>query len=296
MKPVPRLMEDEQFRKETGLDLANERLDLMDHPLDLLKARMVGRAAAVDAGVAVARVVSYAPHVVSLAAGGAVCFALGFMAHAVMVSKPPTVVDPTPPVLPPAITQPKPIPIPDAVATSSSSVGVATSEPAPPRRDASLRSARPPASTAVAPKVEPPPAEVTPPTSYPHRVTLAEQMRMFENGRTALLAHNHEVAARELGAYVTQVPDGDLWPEANLLLLDARMGKEQWHEADRHASELLTHPRMRADRTRVLLRRAEIRARLGRCTEAHADLDELTAPAPSDATRQTRRVVDGLCP
>ncbi len=112
----------------------------------------------------------------------------------------------------------------------------------------------------------------SPLTVQPEVMGLAEQLRLYESGRTALNAGNHAVALREFDRYVRTIPDGDLWPEAALGLMQALRGTEEWGRLDSWCTTLLEDSRLASHKRRILQQRGRARAHVGACQGAEQDV------------------------
>lgn len=122
-------------------------------------------------------------------------------------------------------------------------------------------------------------------------LSLADQLRLYESGRTASQAGNHAAAVREFGRYVAEAPSGELWPEAAMGLLEAHAALAHWSDAEKLAGKLLLDGREGAQLKHLHATRAEARAKLGRCEDAEADV-EAAFPALEERSQWRARVLE----
>lgn len=249
-----RLRDDPDFQKRTGMDLAKDAAQPSVEHLASLQARVVvaASAAAVPAAVSAWVVAS----VLAVGAGGS---ALGWMAHGAWATEAPTV-----------LMAPSPVPI--MVQTPDAAPAPVKEEP---RQEApAVVRARPTKTTA--PQHAPPPVVPTPAVAAPAmekppaRGALAEQVRVYESGRTALLAGDGSVALREFDAYLGAYPAGALADEAAAARVDALVLMGQWERAVEAAEPLFQRDLPAPARARLFTQAAWALAQLGRCTRARA--------------------------
>lgn len=146
----------------------------------------------------------------------------------------------------------------------------------PPLQPSPLPLVAPPAVARPPPKAKPPATTATPtptgePKAAPMPLSLVEQLRVYESGRTALAAANHAVAAREFARYLDAAPQGELWPEAAQALLQAYVGLQRWPDAEALATQLLEVPRLKTQQRALYRARAKARAATHQCSLAQSD-------------------------
>lgn len=255
-----RLKDDAEFLRETGVRLDDPALTPTVHDLPSMAERLMANISAVDAALALQSGMgaAWAASAWFKALLVATSLAAGIAIHAAwMVHAPHSEPDPVVTVVPvPMFVQ---VPVPE---TEKERAPEPTVQPPKPRPQvivahATLSEERPIPDASI---------------PRPKPMSLAEQLRLYESGRTALRARNWEVAEREFLRFMEDAPNGELWPEAGMGLLEALTGQGQWARLQSACTQLLDDGRLAVHQRSILRLRAQALEKLGQCADAERDL------------------------
>lgn len=124
---------------------------------------------------------------------------------------------------------------------------------------------------------------------------LAEQLALYNKGRLALREERYRSAILHFETYLERFPNGELWQETSLSLLDALVHKKRHHRVAQLSSQLLQKPGLHSRHPELLRVQAESLARLGRCEEAEAAFQRLLRRDSSQVTLAIKRSALAKC-
>jgi hypothetical protein len=245
----------------SGLRAALEEERRLPSNLDLskLRASLLARASRPSSPPEQPDPPKNARSLAKLAALSALSFALGFGAHA-LTTRPPTAerVERT---AAPAAIQPEPI-------IASTTIARAAQAPRPkPER---------------APKREAPPRAASP---EPAASSLQDELRRYERAETAVRERRWDQAITEARAYLARYPEGELWRESEVALIEALLRSGGADAAEEEATRALAKSGIKDARSTILLLRAEARADRRDCRGADQDVTSAGALRASDRAR-----------
>lgn len=319
-----RLLEDPDFKWETGCDLADEKLLVDNYDTDAMKKRLLaaialGAGAAGSGGVTVGDgtpvvragfrwSAALKPVAGIVAAVGAVTlsFWAGMQARDADVDHvpPPAVEVPVAPSDLPSMAPsmdeaapPEPA-IPSEEPTEPPAGSHAARAPAP---LAELPAVAPALEVALAPVLEAPVLDAASDDgvaevaldALPEAVRTSDlpgQTADYDAADAALGAGRYREAKKRFGDYLVSWPDGGYASEAKLGLLEALHGLGEVSDVERYAAVLAEDPTMSHLRHEILRLRAESLVKLDRCGEALLVAEEVSARTLADIRRACRQI------